>query len=176
MRDFVRDALLGVCSQVKLDTEKSVLKQAAVQHLYGRLSGTLKPDANDAQLLVRPRPRHAFCTLHACWQCTTSHCKARLQASHSFFSMSASDLSCMLSMVTLYQSLCLRQAWFLDDILMRIELMSFKKQAPFVTPCMHYRGFGAKIEASNIYVPVCRQLSIQHQQCVADPEGQLKIS
>lgn len=52
VRDFVRDALLEVCSHVKLDTEKSVLKQAAVQHLYGRLSGTLKPHANDAQLLV----------------------------------------------------------------------------------------------------------------------------
>ena len=52
VRDFVRDALLEVCSQVKLDTEKSVLKQAAVQHLYGRLSGTLKSSANDAQLLV----------------------------------------------------------------------------------------------------------------------------
>lgn len=52
VRDFVRDALLEVCSQVKLDTEKSVLKQAAVQHLYGRLSGILKPHANDAQLLV----------------------------------------------------------------------------------------------------------------------------
>lgn len=52
VRDFVRDALLEVCSQVRVDTEKSVLKQAAVQHLYGRLSGTLKPQANDAQLLV----------------------------------------------------------------------------------------------------------------------------
>ena len=52
VRDFVRDALLEVCSQVKVDTEKSVLKQAAVQHLYGRLSGTLKSTANDAQLLV----------------------------------------------------------------------------------------------------------------------------
>lgn len=52
VRDFVRDALLEVCSHVHVDTEKSVLKQAAVQHLYGRLSGTLKPHANDAQLLV----------------------------------------------------------------------------------------------------------------------------
>ncbi len=48
VRDFVRDALLEVCSQVKLDTEKSVLKQAAVQHLYGRLSGTLKLSANES--------------------------------------------------------------------------------------------------------------------------------
>ena len=54
VRDFVRDALLEVCSQVQVDTEKSVLKQAAVQHLYGRLSGTLQPHANDAQLLVTP--------------------------------------------------------------------------------------------------------------------------
>ena len=56
VRDFVRDALLEVCSEVKVDTQKSVLKQAAVQHLYGRLSGTLKPSANDAQLLVSQLP------------------------------------------------------------------------------------------------------------------------
>ena len=60
VRDFVRDALLEVCSQVQVDTEKSVLKQAAVQHLYGRLSGTLKPRANDAQLLVRTHAYLAF--------------------------------------------------------------------------------------------------------------------
>ena len=69
VRDFVRDALLEVCSQVHIDTEKSVLKQAAVQHLYGRLSGTLKPGANDAQLLVStpscsmPWMSIAFCGL-----------------------------------------------------------------------------------------------------------------
>lgn len=52
VRDFVRDALAEVCSEVRVDTEKSVLKQAAVQHLYGRLSGQLQPHTNDAQLLV----------------------------------------------------------------------------------------------------------------------------
>ena len=54
VRDWVRDALSGVCSVVSVDREKSVLKQGAVQHLYGRLSGQLKPNANDAHLLVRP--------------------------------------------------------------------------------------------------------------------------
>ena len=54
VRDWVRDALSGVCSAVSVDREKSVLKQGAVQHLYGRLSGQLKPNANDAHLLVRP--------------------------------------------------------------------------------------------------------------------------
>ncbi|DBA90081.1 TPA: hypothetical protein ACH3X1_003400 [Trebouxia sp. C0004] len=61
VRDFVRDSLLEVCSQVKLDTEKSVLKQAAVQHLYGRLSGTLKSSADDAQLLAALHPTPAVC-------------------------------------------------------------------------------------------------------------------
>lgn len=65
VRDFVRDALAEVCSQVKVDTEKSVLKQAAVQHLYGRLSGQLLPDANDAQLLVRSCLLGSTTLLHA---------------------------------------------------------------------------------------------------------------
>lgn len=44
----------GVCaSTVAVDVEKSVLRAGAVQHLYGRLSGTLHPDADDAQILVR---------------------------------------------------------------------------------------------------------------------------
>lgn len=56
VRDFVRDALAKVCCAVSIDTEKSVLKQGAVQHLYGRLSGQLQPEVNDAQLLVSPAP------------------------------------------------------------------------------------------------------------------------
>ena len=58
VRDFVRDALAEVCSEVRVDTEKSVLKQGAVQHLYGRLSGQLQSEANDAQLLVTAPPLH----------------------------------------------------------------------------------------------------------------------
>jgi len=42
----------SVCSIVTVDTEKSVLKQGAVQHLYGRLSGRLHDHCNDSHLLV----------------------------------------------------------------------------------------------------------------------------
>lgn len=46
----------GLCEEVRLEREKSVLKQGAVQHLYARLAGTLRPGACDAQLLARARP------------------------------------------------------------------------------------------------------------------------
>ena len=42
----------GVCDNVTLEREKSVLKQGAVQHLYGKLAGQMRPDATDASLLV----------------------------------------------------------------------------------------------------------------------------
>lgn len=38
-----------------MEREKSILKQGAVQHLYGRLAGTLRGDAGDANLLVNPQ-------------------------------------------------------------------------------------------------------------------------
>ena len=54
----------SVCDEVRVEREKSILKQGAVQHLYGRLAGTLKDDAGDASLLVRLLPRclvpHSF--------------------------------------------------------------------------------------------------------------------
>ena len=46
----------SVCHEVRVEREKSILKQGAVQHLYGRLAGTLRADAGDAALLVRPSP------------------------------------------------------------------------------------------------------------------------
>ena len=53
VRESVREALATVARGVTLDRQKSVLKQAAVQHLYGRLSATLRPGCGDAELLVR---------------------------------------------------------------------------------------------------------------------------
>ena len=53
VRESVREALATVAGVVRLDREKSVLKQAAVQHLYARLSATLQPGCSDADLLVR---------------------------------------------------------------------------------------------------------------------------
>ena len=58
----------GVCSDVRLEREKSILKQGGVQHLYARLAGTLRPGRGDAHLLVRWAPFSAlvrvwgFCT------------------------------------------------------------------------------------------------------------------
>ena len=49
---FVAVYLQGVCSKVNVDREKSILKQGAIQHLYGRLSGILREGVNDAGLLV----------------------------------------------------------------------------------------------------------------------------
>ena len=43
----------GVCTNVIVEREKSILKQGAIQHLYGRLSGTLREGVSDASLLVR---------------------------------------------------------------------------------------------------------------------------
>ena len=42
----------GVCTDVTVEREKSILKQGAIQHLYGRLSGKLREGVNDASLLV----------------------------------------------------------------------------------------------------------------------------
>ncbi|KAK9806829.1 hypothetical protein WJX72_004058 [[Myrmecia] bisecta] len=61
VRNWVRDALAGVSERVVVDREKSVLKQGAVQHLYGRLSAMLKPDINDAALLAVLHPTPAVC-------------------------------------------------------------------------------------------------------------------
>ena len=47
----------GVCTDVIVEREKSILKQGAIQHLYGRLSGTLQEGVSDASLLVRSYPR-----------------------------------------------------------------------------------------------------------------------
>ena len=44
----------GVCTTVIVEREKSILKQGAIQHLYGRLSGTLREGISDASLLVSP--------------------------------------------------------------------------------------------------------------------------
>ncbi|GMH33012.1 hypothetical protein BSKO_00846 [Bryopsis sp. KO-2023] len=61
VRDWLRDALDNVCSKVELEVPKTVLKQRAVQHLYGRLSGELAFDKNDADLLRVLHPTPAVC-------------------------------------------------------------------------------------------------------------------
>ena len=52
VRDWVREALEGVCDHVVVEREKSVLKHGAVQHLYGKLAGRLREGCDDAAILV----------------------------------------------------------------------------------------------------------------------------
>ncbi|GAB4817906.1 hypothetical protein N2152v2_004952 [Parachlorella kessleri] len=61
VRDWVWQALSTVCSDVRVDVAKSVLKQGAVQHLYGKLSGQLGAGKTDADLLRALHPTPAVC-------------------------------------------------------------------------------------------------------------------
>lgn len=42
VRDWVAAALAAVCDEVEVEVPKSVLKQGGVQHLYGKVAGTLR--------------------------------------------------------------------------------------------------------------------------------------
>uniref|UniRef100_A0A1D2A6W6 isochorismate synthase n=2 Tax=Auxenochlorella protothecoides TaxID=3075 RepID=A0A1D2A6W6_AUXPR len=61
VRDWVYEALRGICATVRVDVRKTVLKQESLQHLYGQLSGTLLPAATDADLLAALHPTPAVC-------------------------------------------------------------------------------------------------------------------
>lgn len=61
VRDWVRRALSTVCDDVQVEVAKSVLKQGSVQHLYGKLAGTLRPGLDDASLLKCLHPTPAVC-------------------------------------------------------------------------------------------------------------------
>lgn len=52
VHDWVHAALQHVCGDVRVATEKALLKLPAVQHLYGRITGQLQRGHNDADLLV----------------------------------------------------------------------------------------------------------------------------
>lgn len=60
-REAIRAVLEHVCERVSVEVAKSVLKQAAVQHLYGRLSGRTRPGVGDAALLAALHPTPAVC-------------------------------------------------------------------------------------------------------------------
>eukprot|EP00887_Chlorella_sp_A99_P005642 scaffold1.g5642.t1 len=61
VRDWVQQALSGVCEEVEVEVPKSVLKQGAVQHLYGKLRARLRAGAGDAALLAALHPTPAVC-------------------------------------------------------------------------------------------------------------------
>ena len=51
VRDWIEASLKPLSESVTVEVPKSVLKQGAVQHLYGRLAARLKEESNDAHLL-----------------------------------------------------------------------------------------------------------------------------
>ena len=61
VRDWIETSLQPLSASVTVEVPKSVLKQGAVQHLYGRLAAELKPDSNDAHLLQALHPTPAVC-------------------------------------------------------------------------------------------------------------------
>ena len=67
-----------------MEREKSILKQGAVQHLYGRLAGTLREDAGDAALLVHPftQARNLYCLFCQITQVLVHSCGACLQPAY----------------------------------------------------------------------------------------------
>ena len=59
VRNAVKQALESLCSDVKVEVEKEVLKHVNVQHLYGRLSGRVSKNRNDYHLLSALHPTPA---------------------------------------------------------------------------------------------------------------------
>jgi isochorismate synthase EntC len=52
VRNWVHTALARVCTDVKVEPSKALLKLSAVQHLYSKISGRMHRDKSDADLLV----------------------------------------------------------------------------------------------------------------------------
>ena len=63
VQDAVQAALkdLCECGSVRLEIEKEVVKQASVQHLYSRLSGTLLPHTSEDKIISTLHPTPAVC-------------------------------------------------------------------------------------------------------------------
>jgi isochorismate synthase EntC len=61
VREWIKQQLTPLCTGLAVEVQKSVLKQATVQHLYGRLAGLLKRGVGDAALLAALHPTPAVC-------------------------------------------------------------------------------------------------------------------
>jgi isochorismate synthase EntC len=61
VREWIKQQLSPLCTGLAVEVQKSVLKQATVQHLYGRLAGLLKRGVGDAALLAALHPTPAVC-------------------------------------------------------------------------------------------------------------------
>ncbi|GBG88582.1 hypothetical protein CBR_g48051 [Chara braunii] len=61
VRETVRSSMERVCKSVSVEEHKKVLKQEWVQHLYGRLNGTLHDKQGEFKLLMELHPTAAVC-------------------------------------------------------------------------------------------------------------------
>ena len=61
VRDMILAALGEVCTSIEPESEKTILKQSAVQHLYSKILGRLRPGCGDAHALAALHPTPAVC-------------------------------------------------------------------------------------------------------------------
>ena len=61
VRESIMDTFETLCDRVELEVDKSVLKQGSVQHLYGRIAGSLKAEVTDLDLVRELHPTPAVC-------------------------------------------------------------------------------------------------------------------
>ncbi|KAG0608149.1 hypothetical protein M758_8G082600 [Ceratodon purpureus] len=61
VRENIRQNLERVCKDVEVESHKSIIKQARIQHLYGRFLGTLHNEADEFDLLEVLHPTPAVC-------------------------------------------------------------------------------------------------------------------
>eukprot|EP01018_Ginkgo_biloba_P016846 Gb_24332 [translate_table: standard] len=61
VRESIKCHLENICKHVGMETEKTIIKQARVQHLYARMIGELKSEAGEFDLLSSLHPTPAVC-------------------------------------------------------------------------------------------------------------------
>jgi isochorismate synthase/2-succinyl-5-enolpyruvyl-6-hydroxy-3-cyclohexene-1-carboxylate synthase/2-succinyl-6-hydroxy-2,4-cyclohexadiene-1-carboxylate synthase/O-succinylbenzoate synthase len=61
VRESIAEIFEKLCKDVNIEVEKSVLKQGSVQHLYGRIAGSLKEGVDDLSLVRELHPTPAVC-------------------------------------------------------------------------------------------------------------------
>lgn len=61
VRESIVETFETLCDKVELEVDKSVLKQGSVQHLYGRIAGSLRVEVTDLDLVRELHPTPAVC-------------------------------------------------------------------------------------------------------------------
>lgn len=61
VKEIIKEKMETICKYVSVESEKSLIKQTRVQHLYARLIGELKDEAGEFSLLSLLHPTPAVC-------------------------------------------------------------------------------------------------------------------